>query len=273
MALQHLAKTATVDEVAACVREHGHVIIDELVSVELIDRIEAELQPFFEATAFGHLSELGFGTQRTGSLIARSPSVHELILQETYLGAVKQLLSHSATVQLSLTEVTSLAPGAEAQFLHQDEMLYDNFPFPIDYEIFVNSLWALTDYTEKMGATRVVPGSHKAGTGAKFNDEDSLPVEMDRGSVLLFSSKIYHGGGANRSDRIRRAVDIGFSVGWVRQVENQFLSCPIEIARTLPKELVSLMGYASTGGYGLVGDRENALTTLGMANEPTKSAY
>ena len=271
MALQHLARTATIDEVAACVREHGHVIIDELVSVELMDRIQAELQPYFDSTAFGHLSELGFATQRTGSLVARSPSVHELILQETFLGAVKQLLSHSATVQLALTEVTSLAPGAEAQFFHQDEVLYDNFPFPIDYEVFVNSLWALTDYTEEMGATRVVPGSHKAGPGAKFSEEDSLPVEMERGSVLLFSSKIYHGGGANRSDRIRRAIDIGFSVGWVRQVENQFLSCPIEIARTLPKELVSLMGYASTGGYGLVGDREDALTTLGMAKGPTKS--
>ena len=101
MALQYLAKTATADEVAARVREHGHVIIDKLVPVELMDRIEAGLQPYFDATAFGHLSELGFANQRTGALIARSPSVHELILQETYLGAVKQLLSHSATVLLA----------------------------------------------------------------------------------------------------------------------------------------------------------------------------
>lgn len=273
MALQRLTRAATADEVAACVREHGYVVIDELVPVALMDRIEAELQPYFDSTAFGHLTELGFATQRTGSLIARSPSVRELILQEAFLGAMKQLLSHSATIQLALTEVTSLAPGAEAQFLHQDEMLYDNFPFPVGYEVFVNSLWALTDYTEEMGATRVVPGSHTAGAGAKFSDKDSLPVEMARGSVLLFSSKIYHGGGANRSDRIRRAIDIGFSVGWVRQVENQFLSCPIEVARTLPKELVSLMGYASTGGYGLVGDRENALTVLGMEGEAEKSGY
>jgi len=94
---------------------------------------------------------------------------------------------------------------------------------------------------------------------------------MERSSVLLFSSKIYHGGDENRSHRIRRAIDIGFRVRWIRQVENQSLSCPMEIERRLPKEPVSLMGVASAGGYGLVGDRESALTALGMTNEPTKS--
>ena len=267
MTIQRVASTATVAEVAACVREHGHVVIDELMPVEAMDRIDAELKPYFDSTPFGHLPELGFNTQRTGSLIARSPTVRELVMQKTYLGAVKELLSHATSVQLSLTEVNSLSPGAEAQFLHQDEMLYDCYPFAVDYEVFVNSLWALTDCTEKMGATRVVPGSHTAGAGAQFSYEDSLPVEMARGSVLLFSSKIYHGGGANRSDRIRRAIDIGFSVGWVRQVENQYLSCPIEIARTLPKDLLSVMGYESTGGYGFIGDRKNSLSVLGLAGE------
>lgn len=66
------------------------------------------------------------------------------------------------------------APGAKVQFLHQDEMLYDCLPVPVDYEIFVNSLWALTDFTAEMGATRVVPGSHTAGVGAQFSCEDSL---------------------------------------------------------------------------------------------------
>ncbi|NLO54194.1 MAG: hypothetical protein GX105_07125 [Gammaproteobacteria bacterium] len=123
MTVKHLTKAATVYEIAACVREYGYVVIDELVPVELMDRIEAELQPYFDTTQFGHLSELGFKTQRTGSLIARSPAVHELILQETYLGAIKALLSHAMTVQLTVTEEASWAPGAEAQLLHQDEKL------------------------------------------------------------------------------------------------------------------------------------------------------
>ena len=262
MTVQHMSRTATVAEVVACVREHGHVVIDELAPSETMDRIQAELQPYFDSTPYGHLPELGYHTQRTGSLIVRSPAVRELIMEKTYLGAVRELLSHASSMQLSLTEVNSLSPGAKAQFLHQDEVLFDNYPFSADYEIFLNSLWALTDSTEEMGATRVVPGSQTAGAGVTFSHEDSIPVEMTRGSVLLFSSKLYHGGGENRSNKIRRMIDIAFSVGWVRQAENQYLSCPMEIARTLPEDLQRIMGYESTGGYGFIGDRESALSVL-----------
>ena len=82
---------------------------------------------------------------------------------------------------------------------------------------------------------------------------------MSRGSVLIFSGKLYHGGGANRSDRVRKALDIGFTVGWVRQEENQYLSCPPDVARTLPDDLLRLMGYESSYTYGFVGNREAKL--------------
>ncbi|TDG14932.1 phytanoyl-CoA dioxygenase family protein [Seongchinamella unica] len=254
-----MSRDAAIDDLVAAFRQDGYVIIDKLVSNELMDRIQQELDPHLESAPFGHLPEMGFNTQRLGSLIERSPGVRELILQETYLATIRQLFSHAEQFQLSLTEVNSIAPGAEAQFLHQDEMLFDRFPFPLDYDVFINSLWALTDFTEEMGATRVVPGSHAAGPNATFTQTDSLPVEMARGSVMIFSGKIYHGGGFNQSDRIRRAIDIAFSVGWVRQVENQYLSCSPETTRALPRELIKLMGYESTGGYGMVGNRENAM--------------
>lgn len=263
VALQHLPRTVAVGEAAACMDEHGYVIIDELASSMLMDRIEAEMEPYLAAAAFGEHEDLGTRTRRTGQLIARSAGVRELITIEPFLALVQQRLAHAKLMQLGFTEIIALSPGAEAQFLHRDELLFDAYPFPVDYEVSVNSLWALTDYTEEMGATRLVPGTHLTDQdAASFRQEDSLAAEMARGSVLIYSGKLVHGGGHNRSNRVRKALDLGFSVGWVRQEENQFLACPPEIARTLPDDLLTLMGYETAHGYGHI-RRDHPLVALG----------
>ena len=151
MQLQHLPRTATADDVAAHVREHGYAVIDELAPPELVDRIEREVEPYLAVTPFGEIEELGLLTRRTSALVARVPPVRELILDELFLGVMKNVLSHSENLQLSLTEIVALSPGAKAQFLHQDQLLFDGYPFLPDYEVYCNSLWALSDYTEEMG--------------------------------------------------------------------------------------------------------------------------
>lgn len=239
----HLPKTATPAQIEACLRENGYAIVDDLVSPELMDRVDEELRPFMDAAPFGEDSILGKLTKRTGALIARSPSARELVMNETVLGAAGLLLKHASTIRMHMTQIVALHPGSPAQKLHQDELVWDMFPFPEDYDVQCNTLWAMTDYTEEMGATRLVPGSHRAGKNAVFEYSDSIPAVMRKGSVLLYTGKIYHGSGHNQSDRIRRAVNLTYAVGWVRQEENQYLSCPLEIARTLPDDLLKLMGY------------------------------
>ena len=140
------------------------------------------------------------------------------------------------------------------------------FPFPHDYHVQCNTLWAMTDYSEKMGATRIVPGSHRAGRSVEFDIAASFPAEMEKGSVLVYDGKVYHGGGANRSDRVRSAINLTYALGWLRQEENQFLSCPLEIARTLPDELLRLMGYqCGAFALGYVHGFEDPMTVLGRS--------
>jgi len=45
-------------------------------------------------------------------------------------------------------------------------------------------------------------------------------------------------------------MNVGYSLGWLRQEENQYLACPPEIARTLPEGLLRLMGY-QRGSYAI----------------------
>lgn len=109
-------------------------------------------------------------------------------------------------------QVISIEPGESDQALHRDQNAFDFYPFPDDYHVQCNTLWAMTDYTAEMGATRVVPGS-QVGDKKPTDDADDecVQAEMSRGSVLLYSGKIVHSGAANRSEKIRRAINVNTS--------------------------------------------------------------
>jgi ectoine hydroxylase-related dioxygenase (phytanoyl-CoA dioxygenase family) len=126
-----------------------------------------------------------------------------------------------------------------------------------------NTIWALTDFTAANGATRIVPGSHRLDDGLQLAEGDTEPAEMPAGSVLFYTGSLYHGAGANRSDAVRAGINITYAVSWLRQEENQYLSCPAEIARELPDDLLRLMGYAR-GAYalGYVDDLRDPLEVL-----------
>jgi ectoine hydroxylase-related dioxygenase (phytanoyl-CoA dioxygenase family) len=66
----------------------------------------------------------------------------------------------------------------------------------------------------------------------------------------------------NRTDRPRAGIVTGYSVGWLRQEENQYLTVPPEIAAGLPEHLQRLIGYqAHSPILGWVGGRDERLLT------------
>ena len=95
-----------------------------------------------------------------------------------------------------------------------------------------------------------MPGSQDLPNSFEHTVDETVPAEMSEGSCLLYTGKVYHGGGANRSDETRMGLNITYDVGWLRQEENQYLSVPHDVAATLPDDLLRLMGYR-TGAYAL----------------------
>jgi ectoine hydroxylase-related dioxygenase (phytanoyl-CoA dioxygenase family) len=215
-----------------------------------MDAVADELAPWMEATPQGPNDFSGFATRRTGALLARSATARDLVTHPTIRGTVAEVLAHATSHQLHLTQVIAIGPGETAQPIHRDQWAFDFFPFPPGYEVQCNTLWAMTDFTEENGATRVIPGSNHLEDGRRFTEADTIPAEMPRGSVLVYTGALYHGGGANRSDQVRCGINITYNVSWLRQEENQYLSVPIEVARTFDEDLQRLMGYAR-GAYAL----------------------
>jgi ectoine hydroxylase-related dioxygenase (phytanoyl-CoA dioxygenase family) len=217
-----------------------------------MDQILLELRPYRAETVGGPDEFLGHATRRTGALIARSPSARTLIAHPTILGTMDLSLGdHCSTFQIDLTQLVDIGPGEPAQMIHRDQWAFDRYPFPAGFEAEISTMWAATDFTEEMGATRVVVGSHLwEEDPTELDPVLSSGAVMSKGSVMIYVGSIFHGGGANSSDVHRIGINVGYSLGWLRQEENQYLACPPDIARTLPEGLLRLMGY-QRGSYGL----------------------
>jgi ectoine hydroxylase-related dioxygenase (phytanoyl-CoA dioxygenase family) len=251
MDVPRVGSDAGIDEVESALRAAGCVVVERLVPIADMDRIEADLEPFLDATPPGGDEFTGFNTRRTGSLLARSRDFGRLAAHPTVLGTLDRVLGdHATTYQLHLTQVIDIGPGAPAQIVHRDQWAFDFFPFPAGFEVECHTMWAMTDFTEENGATRVIPGSHRFEDKLRPTVEETVPAEMPKGSVLFYLGSLYHGGGANRSASARRGVNVGYTLSWLRQEENQYLACPPEVARDLPEDLARLAGYRR-GAYAL----------------------
>jgi len=152
------------------------------------------------------------------------------------------------SLQLSVTQAIEILPGQEAQDLHRDDGMYHTI-HP-GQESLVQVLFAGTDFTVENGATMAIPGSHKWDMDRIPQTKEAIPVEMSRGSGLLYVGSLYHGGGANTSkDENRLAIAISLTQGYHRQEENQYLVVPRETVRKYPKHIQNLLGYAISTPY------------------------
>ena len=250
MKITHLPSNASVDDAYELLERDGCVVIDALLAPETVAAIRSEMDPWLGEAPTGKDEFDGFRTRRTGMLVARSPSSHDVILDPTVLGVTDRALAHATNYQLHCTQVIAVGPGSKPQPIHRDQWAFDMFPFPAGFDSTFATMWALTDFTESNGATRVVPRSHRAEDFKQFALEDSVPAEMSAGSVLLYTGSLYHGAGPNTTNLDRIGLIVHYSLGWLRQEENQYLSCPAETLDALPEKMLRLMGYAK-GAFSL----------------------
>ncbi len=250
MALTTLTADATVAEVVQQLREDGALIIKDLISPELVDQLTTEVRPFIHTTPVGRDEFTGKGTKRTGALAARSATCRDLILNPLMLQSANEFLKpFTRRIILHLTQTIEIGPGGAAQQIHRDRYAWGKY-LPKEIEPQFNTIWALTDFTAENGATHCVPGSQTWDWSQKHTEDQICHAEMTKGSVFIYSGSVLHGGGANESDGTRLGLNLTYCLGWLRQEENQYLSCPPIIAKNFDPDLQDLLGYTQ-GEYAL----------------------
>lgn len=237
--------------------EDGGVIIKGLFTAQ-VDRFNAEMDPIVQTWHEGHdgpewMQEFaGKKTKRITQLVRRSKTFREEMLDHpvmlSYIDTL--MLETSDAYWMNAAQIIEIQPGEKAQFLHRD---LENYPVfrnlgPAGPEVMCNCIIAISDYTEEMGATRVIPGSNSwpdYNDRQRMEDTPSIAAVMEKGDAMIFSGKIVHGGGANVSNRPRRALTLAFCPGWLVPEEAYPFAIPLEMARTLSKRGQQLTGFRS----------------------------
>jgi ectoine hydroxylase-related dioxygenase (phytanoyl-CoA dioxygenase family) len=250
MSLKTLSRDADGDAILRALDADGAAILSNVIEADFLARLVAELQPYIDRTPTGRDDFTGQHTQRTGALVARSPLCRELVMHERILNTAQTFLApYAERIVLHLTQTIRIHPRQGSQTLHRDRLAWGPH-LPATLEPQLNTMWALTDFTFENGATRVVPGSHRWDWERRADPEQMTFAEMPAGSVLLYTGSVLHSGGANNSDSARLGLNITYCLGWLRQEENQYLSCPPHIAKDLEPGLQELLGYTQ-GNYAL----------------------
>jgi ectoine hydroxylase-related dioxygenase (phytanoyl-CoA dioxygenase family) len=247
MTIPRFAATERPAEIVRALEAAGCVVVEGLLDPEDRAAVRNELAPYMEHVKVAGDDPKAFYpglTRRTSALVARSETVGRMALHDQTIGLCDHFLKPNGEFgyQLHVTAALEVGPGARAQMLHREEDAFTFFPPPRP-NLVVASMWAITDFHAANGATLLVPGSHTWPADRRASPSEIVAAEMPAGSVLYWLGGTLHGAGANTSQDWRYGVILTYSVGWLRQEENQYLDAPPEIARTLPPALRDLIGY------------------------------
>ena len=229
------------DRQLAEMRSQGYTILPNAIEPELVAALVAAIRRIEResgAAPRGNPAE-GFATLRTYNLLARDPLFQHMPVHRAVLPLVERVLD--AGCLLSGMTAIDIGPGERAQPVHPDDLVM-TVPRPHP-PLMCTSLWALTDFTDANGATRIFPGTHLES--GRPDGRESIPAEMRAGSVLVIDGGLWHGGGANATaDEWRIGVNVQYCAGFCRTQQNHYLGIPPEITRTFSDRLLELCGYS-----------------------------
>ncbi len=224
------------------VRRDGFTIVENAIAPELVEKLAAALDRLerdLGAKPAGNGFE-GHSTVRIYNLLAHGAPFAEIPVHASVLPIVEGVLDSGCLIS-SLSSI-AIDPGETAQPIHADDQV-----IPLEKphaSIVCNSMWALTDFTEANGATRLVPGSHRKPNPEYGGAYETVAGEMSRGSVLIWDGALWHGGGANRTNTRRTGIAMNYCAGFIRQQENQQLGLAPETVKAFSPRLQELIGYS-----------------------------
>jgi ectoine hydroxylase-related dioxygenase (phytanoyl-CoA dioxygenase family) len=229
----------------------GVVIVRDALPIPVTEGIASDLAAGLDAQEPGGGAFYGKRAKRLAGLVAKSAWARKAVAAPAALAAADAVLAPNCiNYRLSLSAALQVWSGGDPQPLHRDGDIFAPFiPLPGPLEPLISVMAAITNFTDDNGATRLVPGSHRWPSHRVARDSDVATAVMPRGSLAIWLGSTLHGMGVNRTSQPRLGMVWGYSLGWLRQEEEQFLLTPPDIAATLDDQTKRLIGYQTHGPF------------------------
>ncbi len=232
--------------------EDGFVVLDGLLDGATLAAAQVHADDLLRDAAWSDNDFDGRRTRRVYSLLNKLGSFEPLLTHPEIHRRVSEVLGD--VYQFGMLLLSAVDPGQGAQMRHFDAGAY---PLPRDRDVELNTIWALDDFTPDNGATMIVPGSHTWPAGRRPSADEFVPVVMPAGSVLVYSGRLWHHAGANRSRATRRALICEHIAPWLRPGDNHILATGVDGLAALSPQLRRLAGVAAASEYlGFVGGQD-----------------
>jgi ectoine hydroxylase-related dioxygenase (phytanoyl-CoA dioxygenase family) len=254
------------------IAEDGFTVLPNVIEPELVDEIDEALLTLERDLGIVPADNLfeGVHTIRAYNLLVHGATFEKIPVHPNVLPVVECVLDPGLLIS-SLSSI-AIGPGERAQPIHADDQL---IPLKRPHiPIICNTMWAITDFTEANGATRLIPGSHlKDEAPNPLERYETIAAEMTKGSVLVWVGSLWHGGGANTTESRRVGIAMNYCAGYIRQQENQQLGVPPSLVKTFPRRLQELIGYSVYNG--LIGhiDKQNPAKTVLSEDEGVQMVW
>lgn len=255
---------ADLDEARRQLDVQGYCVVPNVLSASEIAALKSRLA---EQAAGERASGVSFHdggasrpNQRVWMLMNKGRVFRDLMLHPMVDAMMGHLLGPD--VLLSSFTANIAHPGGEQMVLHTDQG-YVGFWTPVP--VVANIAWMLDDFSDANGGTRLVPASHLNAEATPRSSayapvapanmpsvEDTIAAEGPAGSILCFDGRVWHGTGANRSDRPRHALLSYHCRPFIRQQENFVLGLDPAIRDAERPELLNRLGFATWAGLGRV---------------------
>lgn len=189
--------------------EHGYLVVEGAVKGEHLQRLQREFDEVWEKEK------------------APPCTQHELLKYRTFIELIEHppILDRQRAIfgnQVQLLQYDFLRQGPHSQVpayrWHRD------FTFPGDRPLSINTILFIDDIRMETGPTRVVPGTHR-GEALPPRDKRNQPLEgevavpVPAGSAIFINGAIWHTGGRNGSDGLRRGIYLYYGYWWLKRYD------------------------------------------------------